>query len=65
MKIYLIQVMIVFMMKKNFLSKYSLSELQKIRENIFPRLLNNYNHFWNGFTEYVVDDFYTKIGNMS
>ena len=29
------------------------------------RSTNNYNHFWNGFTEYVVDDFYTKIGNMS
>ena len=55
----------IFETLDNFLSKYSLSELQKIRENIFPRLLNNYNHFWNGFTEYVVDDFYTKIGNMS
>lgn len=55
----------IFETLDDFLSKYSLSELQKIRENIFPRLLNNYNHFWNGFTEYVVDDFYTKIRNMS
>ena len=40
-------------------------KLQKIREDIFPRLLHNYNHFWNDFTEYVTDDFHTKIRSMS
>ena len=51
-------------MVDNFLKNNNLSQLEKIREDIFPRLLHNYNHFWGDFREYVVNDFNIKLRNM-
>ena len=54
----------IFDVVDNFLKNNNLSQLEKIREDIFPRLLHNYNHFWGDFREYVVNDFNIKLRNM-
>ena len=44
-----------------FLKNNSTSQLNDLRNDIFPRLTHNYKHFWGDFRNHVVDDFHDKI----
>ena len=48
-------------MTDNFLKNNNLLQLEKIREDIFPRLLHNYNHFWNDFRKEISLKFYKNM----
>jgi hypothetical protein len=45
----------------DFLKDNTIEQLEKLRKDIFPRLLANYNNFWGDFTRYVKSDFYSKL----
>ena len=51
----------IFNIVDDFLKTNSISKLQKIKEDIFPRLLYNYNHFWNDFREEISLKFYKDM----
>ena len=48
----------------DFMNSNSLDDLQKLRMDIFDRLLHNYNHFWGDFRQYVIQDFNNKIEDI-
>ena len=48
----------------DFMSNNSLDDLQKLRIDIYDRLLHNYNHFWGDFRQYVTKDFNNKIEDI-
>ncbi len=48
----------------DFLSNNDTQKLKKLRKDIHDRLLHNYNHFWNDFRDYVVEDFNNKIEDI-
>ena len=48
----------------DFINNRSLDDLQKLRIDIFDRLLHNYNHFWGDFRKYVTQDFNNKIEDI-
>ena len=45
----------------DFLKDNTIKQLEKLRKDIFPRLLDNYNNFWGDFTSFVKNDFYIKL----
>jgi len=53
----------IFDILDDFLKTNSILELQKIREDMFSRLLYNYNHFWGDFRKYVTNDFFKKVSD--
>ena len=55
----------IFNIVDDFLKTNSISKLQKIKEDIFPRLLYNYNHFWNDFREEISLKFYKDMEKMN
>jgi len=55
----------IFDILDDFLKTNSILELQKIREDIFPRLLHNYNHFWKDFREEISLKFYKDMGQFN
>ena len=55
----------IFDILDDFLKTNSILELQKIREDIFPRLLHNYNHFWSNFCDYISKDFNDKMRKIN
>jgi hypothetical protein len=49
----------------DFLKNNNLLQLEKIREDIFPRLLHNYNHFWNDFRKEISLKFYKDMEKLN
>jgi len=48
----------------NFFKNNNIKKLHKLRNDIYDRLLHNYNHFWDDFRDYVVEDFNNKIEDI-
>ena len=48
----------------DFFKNNNIEKLQKLRNDIHDRLLHNYNHFWNDFRDYVIEDFNNKIEDI-
>ena len=55
----------IFNVVDNFLKNNNLLQLGKIREDIFPRLLYNYNHFWNDFRKEISLKFYKDMEKLN
>jgi len=55
----------IFDVADDFLKNNNLLQLEKIREDIFPRLLHNYNHFWNDFRKEISLKFYKDMEKLN
>tara|TARA_B100000287_G_scaffold433998_1_gene497197 strand:+ start:2798 stop:3994 length:1197 start_codon:yes stop_codon:yes gene_type:complete len=55
----------IFNILDDFFKSHTTHKLQKIRESMFPRLLHNYNYFWNDFRKEISLKFYKDMEKIN